>query len=133
MDHARLPTIALTGKCSPDEAMDMASALLKARTRRTHPDTSRDAAQSVREMTDRRSAVLSCFEHFGEMTDEEFLDVYERKQTDESWPEQSVSGLRTRRSELVRFSRLADTGRRKRMRSNRQAIVWGLAEEPVTA
>ena len=41
--------------------------------------------------------------------------------------DQSDSGLRTRRNELVRMGLLADTGQTRPIRSGRQAILWGLA------
>jgi hypothetical protein len=39
----------------------------------------------------------------------------------------TVSGVRTRRSELVAAGRIVDTGRRQPTRTGRKAIVWALA------
>ena len=38
----------------------------------------------------------------------------------------SVSGVRTRRSELVAAGKIVDTGERVPTRTGRQAIVWGV-------
>ena len=123
MDHKRLPAIVLTGDCSPEEASEMATILLEAKARRSDPDTSQEAAQSVLAMTDRRTAVLEMFSSCGPMTDEELLRRYR-----DDLPPQSASGLRTRRSELVRMGELMDTGKRRRMTTGRMAIVWAQVE-----
>lgn len=96
-----------------------------ARARRTDPQTSREAAESVAELTLRRRAVLGFLRVNGPMTDtllvEGYLAEIERGLL---LPPQSESGIRTRRSELVRSGDVIDTGVRWRLPSGRRAIVW---------
>ena len=55
------------------------------------------------------------------MADWDMIDAYKlRKRA----PKASVSGLRTRRAELVKAGLVRDSGRRKPMRSGRSAIIW---------
>ena len=100
---------------------------IEPRARRTDPSTSRNAAASVRELTTKQRAVLSTFRVRGPMTDEQLVEVYGRMVKHSLYPEQSQSGLRTRRKELVRRGELADTGEKRRMQTGRMAIVWGPA------
>ena len=120
----RLRQIAATGDCDPHEARKMAKLLMDAKTRAADGPTSRKAAASVQNMTRKRSDVMQAFRRFGDLTDEQLRDVYG---TMDGVSQQSESGLRTRRSELVRMELLRDTGQVRRMRSGRQAAVWGLA------
>lgn len=63
---------------------------------------------------------LRHFRRHGPMTDTELIEGYDGKipQTD--------SGLRTRRSELVKKGLLVDTGRRELLDTGRSSKVWGL-------
>lgn len=100
----------------------------RAHARRTDPGTSHAAAASVRELTAKQIAVREVFRQHGSMTDEELIDRYsEPSSVRIAWPVQSESGLRTRRSELVRRGELQDTGEKLVMSTGRKAIVWGLA------
>lgn len=92
----------------------------RAYARRTDPATSHEAAGSVRELTDRQRAVLTCFHVWGPMTDEQLVDRYQRSDR----PAQSPSGIRTRRSELVARGDVIDTGLKEVMSTGRRAIVW---------
>lgn len=92
----------------------------KARARRTDPETSHEAARTVTDIRCSQSEVLRVFDAYGEMTDEQLLDSY----SSTSSHEQSPSGLRTRRSELVKMGYLKDSGERATMSTGRQAIVW---------
>lgn len=97
--------------------------------RETDPQTSHDAAASVVQLTAKRAAVLRVFQQDAEgMTDWEMTRVYEYLQADspQDYPQQSVSGMRTRRSELVKLGRLTDSGQRSKMPSGRLAVVWKL-------
>jgi len=93
-----------------------------ARARRTDPITSHQAAASIDGERIRLSqhAVLRHFRRHGPMTDTELIEGYDGKipQTD--------SGLRTRRSELVKKGLLVDTGRRELLETGRSSKVWGL-------
>lgn len=94
--------------------------------RATDPETSHKAAASISQlkMTENRSAVLNLFVSCRQMTDEEFLVLYDRRDIE---PHQSESGLRTRRSELVKMGLLRDSGLRKRNGNGRECIVWEVA------
>ncbi len=96
---------------------------LFARARTTDPATSHQAAASVsrRAMTRGRAAVLTVFRTLGPMTDEALLGVYDTKNIE---PHQSESGLRTRRSELVKMGLLRDSGRVQANRNGRMCTVW---------
>lgn len=111
----------------------MAMALLKAKTRNTDPQTSRAAAASVKGMTDKRKAVLALFKAKRSMTDEEMVSEYIRNRFKNEWPDQSESGLRTRRSELVALGLIAPGKMRDGNPlvvvggNGRKRIVWTLA------
>jgi len=126
-DYTRLPSIVLTGFCTAEEASAMAQLLLDGRTTRTDPDTSREAAESVKRMTENRTAVLSLFRESGAMTDEEFVAAYTDRSAigdDSLVPVQSESGLRTRRSELVKMGWIEDSGETRLNATGRNCIVW---------
>ena len=65
------------------------------------------------------------FEVHGPLTDEELVRRYVA--ADEGLRFQSPSGLRTRRSELVKAGLLRDTGQRKVGSTGRKMIVWEAA------
>ncbi len=102
--------------------------MLRAVARRTDPDTSHAAAASVKELTKKQKAVLAILrvltESMGGATDEQIADAYQTNLPWERLPEQSDSGLRTRRSELVRKGVVVDSGERRRNRAGRQCAVW---------
>ncbi len=95
------------------------------RARNTDPDTSHQAAASVATdtVTRTQALILEALRAHGPLTDEQLcqrIAQVERKYL-------AVSGIRTRRSELVKAGRVIDTGDRQPMLSGRPAIVWGLA------
>jgi hypothetical protein len=73
-------------------------------------------------------AVLDLFRRHGPMTDERLVAA-----ADLDGVQQSVSGLRTRRSELVTFGLLIDSGDRGITVSRRPSIIWRLDENAVAA
>jgi hypothetical protein len=99
------------------------------RYRGSDPDTSREAAHSLPSAVVRASqeAVLELLRRIGPSTDVEIAVVYEQERTARSWPAQSPSGLRTRRSELVQLGLVADSGQRRQLPSGRNGIVWIVA------
>jgi hypothetical protein len=88
--------------------------------RSTDPQTSWEAARSVSHIRESQNEVLRLFQSRGPMTDEQARGYYTGKQ--------SLSGFRTRRSELVAQGRLVDTGRRLKGTTGRRMIVWGVPE-----
>lgn len=89
--------------------------------RRTDPDTSWEAAKSVRDIRETQQAVLAALRAHGPMTDEEIAERIrsERKQ--------SPSGLRTRRSELVDLHMVTYAGYKRPTKSGRKSRVWKAA------
>lgn len=86
--------------------------------RRTDPETSWEAAASVTDIRSSQAEVLSLFTRHGSMTDEQAWAAYTGTQ--------SMSGLRTRRSELVAQGLLQDSGIRALGHTGRRMIVWRL-------
>jgi hypothetical protein len=101
------------------------------RARSTDPGTSHAAARSIKGVTlPNQRAVLRVFRElhaFGGMTDEELLAQYRAHARSLSLPNQSDSGLRTRRRELTDAGYLRDSGLTKILPSRRRAIVWELS------
>ena len=94
------------------------------RTRKTDPETSLAAAASVKELTKKQEAVLELLRIYGPFTDELMVKAYLQGVDDGRLLYQSTSGLRTRRSELVRRGLVRDSGERRQLVSGRMAIVW---------
>ena len=94
----------------------------EAHARRSDPVTSHLAAASLSPARLRRSQewVLRVFDHYPQLHDEALQARY----VDLGLPPQSVSGIRTRRCELVDRGYLRDSGQRVRLRSGRLSIVW---------
>jgi hypothetical protein len=69
-------------------------------TRTTDPQTSHDAAQSVRNITATKLAILEVL--FRSLTDEDLIDRYYARVEVGLAPLASPSGIRSRRAELVR-------------------------------
>lgn len=95
------------------------------RARNTDPATSHQAAATITlsTVTDTQRMILDALQAHGPLTDEQLcqrIAEIERKPV-------SVSGIRTRRSELAADGRVIDTGDRQPTRAGRQAIVWGIA------
>lgn len=89
--------------------------------RRSDPITSHEAARSVRGIRESQAEILALYAKHGAMTDEMARSLYHGRQ--------SLSGFRTRRSELVAAGRLVDTGRRVKGATGRRMIVWGIRAE----
>jgi len=90
------------------------------RARNTDPATSHQAAATVTNVTDTQQLILEAYKAHGPMTDEELcqqLAVTTQKPV-------SVSGIRTRRSELVEAGRVYNTTDTRLTATGRAAIVW---------
>ncbi len=88
--------------------------------RATDPATSHQAAASVTKVREKQQAVLNLLRIVGPSDDAAWIARYMAT----GLVRQSYSGLQTRRSELVKLGLVRDSGRRVRMESGRQAIVW---------
>ena len=90
--------------------------------RLSDPQTSVEAAKSVKHVTSTQSAIRSLL--VNEMTDEELFVAYSKAVTKGLAPLASPSGVRSRRAELVVLGLVEDTGRKRKLASGRNAIVW---------
>jgi hypothetical protein len=88
--------------------------------RTTDPTTSHEAAESVKNMTPLKTAILDCLTI--PMNDEHLVSFVQwRYGHDFAAP----SGIRSRRKELCVAGLIKDTGDREVLKSGRKAIVWG--------
>lgn len=95
---------------------------LQPRSRNTDPATSADAAASIGDMTAKRQAVLDVLRHIGPATDAQIIEAYRAM----SCPDQSESGIRSRRHELHLLGLIRQVGDAENGRG-RRCIVWGVA------
>ena len=101
---------------------------MQLRVRRTDPETSVEAAQSVQDKIRESQAavllVLSTYYPEG-CTDTELIIMYRMQSMRLALlPRQSESGIRTRRKELVERGLVEDTGKRDILASGRRSIIW---------
>jgi hypothetical protein len=91
--------------------------------RNTDPETSHQAAASVRGVTDTHKVILHLLAK--PMTDVELIETfYKSVNRQVLWA--SESGIRSRRSELVQSGKVIDSGAREKLPSGRNAIIWRL-------
>ena len=95
--------------------------------RKTDPQTSHEAADSVIEVTDTQYKIWSLLRK--PMTDRDLVAEFNEWVAAGFADMASESGIRTRRSELVAAGKVVDTGRREVLPTKRKAIVWQTAEE----
>jgi hypothetical protein len=91
--------------------------------RRTDPQTSHDAARSVKDVSKTKQAILSLLRKH--QTDMQLVANYTKLVRQNKAPRASESGIRSRRAELVKLGLVKDTGKKNVSASNRQMIVWG--------
>jgi hypothetical protein len=96
--------------------------LTRAHAREDDPETSHEAAASVR-VVKQRSYVLAAARTLGTFTDPALQLTVRSIYPDQKF---SDSGVRTRRSELVRLCFIEDSGQRITLDSGRRAIVWAM-------
>jgi hypothetical protein len=93
----------------------------KART--TDPQTSWDAAESVRNVTDTQAAILMLL-RATPMCDEKLIAEYRRWERIDNYPAASDQGIRSRRAELVRLGLVIPAPYKELMSTNRYGQVW---------
>lgn len=96
-----------------------------AKARATDPETSWDAAETVKNINAVQKAIMELLEAH-RMTDEELVDQYILGMLAGKLPMASESGIRTRRDELVRAGKVGYTGEKRPTRSGRQARIWAV-------
>jgi hypothetical protein len=89
------------------------------RARKTDPQTSHDAAESVERVTDTQLYILQALRK--PRTDVQLVEAYGKLKRA---PRASESGIRSRRAELVRKGLVVDAGIKQMLPSGRMAIVW---------
>ena len=89
------------------------------------PGTSWEAAGRVQGIRASQAEVLGIFRRMGPMTDEQLVGILGTQAS-----RQSVSGIRTRRSELAHAGEIVDTGRKRVGSTGRRMIVWGTPGTP---
>lgn len=101
--------------------------------------TSHAAAASVKPvLRESQRVVLEVLRALGCGTDEDIHAHFIKEFLHHSWKPQSVSGLRTRRHELVEAGYVEDSGVTETLPSGRESIVWrcssaGVREVPQDA
>ncbi len=97
-----------------------------ANARRSDPQTSHDAAASVKNGTATQTIILQLLAF--PRTDEELVTAFEELMASGLAGYASPSGIRTRRAELTDRGYIQDSELRVRNKSGRTAIVWMLTE-----
>lgn len=98
-------------------------------TKAYHPQTSRDAARKAGEhATEKQLAVLALFFLYGHLNDEDLVNMYRRRRFQLGagstlLPQQTDSGLRSRRAELVELQYLEYAGYKTIMSTNGEGRV----------
>ena len=108
----------------PDES---AQGDLFAAARRTDPETSHEAAESIRDLTERQWAVLASLDSHGEMADHVLVEYYGFRVP--GVVEQSPQSIRSRRAELVKAGLVEHTGEYVKTYSGRRARVWAVTDK----
>lgn len=95
------------------------------RARVEHPETSHEAAASVRSIGPRMAAVLAVMRRIGRPAMDEEIEAAYLAQPD--LPRQGESGIRSRRADLVKAGLVVDSGQRALKPSGRRSILWQAA------
>jgi len=100
--------------------------------RTTDPDTSHAAADSVdpTDAWDVKQWILFLLYSRPDTHESTLLRYRGMRVAKPDMPDVSDSGFRTRCSELVKAGRVRDSGKRKPLRSGRNAIVWEIVRDP---
>lgn len=95
--------------------------------RRNDPETSHEAAASVKDISKTHERILEVLDRYGPATDEEIYRYYFNLAELFSWPPASPSGLRSRRAELVTLGKVYDTGKKGHTSAGRPTTIWELS------
>lgn len=95
--------------------------------RSTDPQTSHQAAESVLDVdvTETQRVILKLLKTRS-MNDEQLFQIFFQGAEHGYWNHASMSGVRSRRSELTKRGLVKDCGRSK-TKFGRASIIWGLA------
>jgi hypothetical protein len=102
----------------------------QAKARRSDPATSHQAAASVK-MGDTHQRIIVLLNNHpgGGATDEELYAEWQFRVRNQDWPRVSQSGVRSRRSELVRAGKVVDSGEKGTTAAGRACTIWRLADD----
>jgi uncharacterized protein (DUF2225 family) len=92
--------------------------------RKTDPDTSHQAANSVTNLREKQRQVYCVLKEFGPLTDKELISIYNEAAAQHIVKPQATSGIRTRRSELVGQGLVRTAGKTKSPTSKRPRYRW---------
>lgn len=95
-----------------------------ARSRRTDPATSRDAAAGLRRLTTRHAAVWECLRIIGPAADWQVEERYDYFVGDTWWVPQTNQSIRSRRAMLCRYGLVVCTGQRIPTGNGTMAYTW---------
>jgi hypothetical protein len=95
----------------------------KANTRNAGPETSRAAAATIDDLSDRHWAVWACLSE-RPSTDSELLARYHQREALHAWPKQTPQSIRSRRAELVQAGHVEHSGIYGLSDTGRSAIIW---------
>lgn len=96
----------------------------KMRARKSHPITSHEAGEQVKNLSETKKAILTVLAK-GDMVDTAIYNEYQKLVLSNLAPMASESGVRARRSELVTDGLVEGVGFGKTV-FGRRCIVWGL-------
>lgn len=101
----------------------------RARARHSDPPTSHAAARSVGEFTANQRAVMTVMRVVGQpMLDETLVREYQARFKALRLPQQSESGIRSRRSELAKAEHIIQESK-ERMSTGRLGRTWAVARK----
>lgn len=100
----------------------------QAHARRTDPQTSKDAAASVRGISKVQAAIMDIFTDYGKLHDEALIEKYREREKTLGYPPHSDSGIRSRRSSLCDAGLLRSAGYMAKTRLRRNSAVWEIVK-----
>jgi hypothetical protein len=97
---------------------------VRAFARKSDPETSHDAADSVRNLTELQKVIQQILT-LNKLTDEELVEFWPKIESQNPWlPKASPQSIRSRRKELVGKGLVFATRERRITKYGRKAIVW---------